>query len=154
MYERVIEIIVYLVNELRTDPTSTNNSQFKLLSQELTDNGYTESEINFAFSWILEKVKIDSANKNQLPFIRSHRILHDFEKLAISSGAHGYLIQLRELDLIDDVEMEQIIEKALLSENNPVSVNEIKEIVSSLIFNQEDIMDGSLFLLDNSYNVH
>ena len=154
MYERVIEIIVYIVNELRTDHTLNDSAEFKLLSQKLVNDGYTESEISFAFSWILEKVKIDSIGNNQVPLFRTHRILHDFEKLAISPGAYGYLIQLRELELIDDIEMEQIIEKALLADDNPVSIGEMKEIVSSLIFKQEDIMEGSLFLLDNSYNVH
>ena len=154
MYERVIEIIAYIVNELSTDHTLEDSGKFDVLSQKLADNGYTESEINFAFSWILEKAKFDSTNETEVPLIRSHRILHDFEKLAISPGAYGYLIQLHELELIDDMEMEQIIEKALLSDSSPVSVNEMKDIVANLIFKPNDIMEGSLFLLDNTYNVH
>lgn len=151
MNERVMEIIVYIVTEMRTSHVLEDSGQFLDLSKKLFDSGYTESEINFAFSWILEKVKSDATDKAE---DHSHRILHDFEKVAISPAAYGYLIQLRELDLIDEVEMEYIIEKALLSESNPVTVAEMKEIVSALIFKPYDVMEGSFFMLDTSYNVH
>ena len=52
MYERVIEIIVYIVNELRSERIWEDSDKLKLISQKLADDGYTESEINYAFSWI------------------------------------------------------------------------------------------------------
>jgi len=154
MNERVMEIIVYIVNEMRENQQWGDSKQFKVLTQKLAESGYSQSEINFAFSWVLEKVDTGGTTTREVPVIRSHRILHDFEKLAISTGAYGYLIQLREFDLIDDMELEKIIEKALLSDNNPVTLKEMKEIVASSIFKPEDIIEGSFFLIDNSYNVH
>jgi len=154
MYERVIEIIVYIVNELRTHHAIADNKQFESLSRKLVDDGYTENEISFAFSWIFEKIKLDTHRESKTSVIRTHRILHEFEKIAISTSAYGYLIQLREFDLIDDWEMEMIIERALLSERTPVSESEIKDIISSVVFKPDDMIEGSLFLLDKSYNVH
>lgn len=154
MNERVIEIIAYIVNEMSTKHLGEDGSDFQILSQKLADYGYTQKEISVAFSWLLEKAKFNSQNKPKFPLSHTHRILHDFEKMAISPDAQGYLIQLCEFDLIDNTEMEQIIEKALLSGNNPVSINEMKEIVASVIFKPEDIMESSFFLLDNAYNVH
>jgi uncharacterized protein Smg (DUF494 family) len=152
MNERVIEIIVYIVKEMGVNHTWQDADEFKNLSQKLVDDGYSENEINFALSWILEKFK--QGNLEQADD-KSQRILHDFEKLAISPAAYGYLIQLREFDLIDNLEMEQIIEKALLeSTENMVSLGDMKRIVNNMIFRTEDLMDGSFFLIDNSYNVH
>jgi uncharacterized protein Smg (DUF494 family) len=154
MSERVIEIIAYIVNEITTgtiDDGSCEGQEFKLLSQKLAASGYTENEISFAFSWLLEKEKVKN---HHLPLNHSHRILHDFEKLAISPEAYGYLIQLYEFDVIDQMEMEQIIEKAMLSNNCPVSICEIKEIVTSTIFRPENEMENSFFLLERTYNVH
>ena len=50
--------------------------------------------------------------------------------------------------------MEQIIEKAILSKNGPVSLNEMKDLVSSIVFRLDDSCNSSFFLLDNAYNVH
>ncbi|MBD3289176.1 DUF494 family protein [candidate division KSB1 bacterium] len=155
MNERVMEIIVYIVNEMRTNQLWEDSKQFKLLSQKLEDNGYSPGEISFAFSWVLEKVNAElSSEQQEVEPPQTHRMLHDFEKLAISTNAYGYLIQLRELGLIDEMEMEQVIEKALLSENNPVTAHEMKQIVSQTLFKSDDVTEGSFFLLDNSYNVH
>jgi uncharacterized protein Smg (DUF494 family) len=155
MNERVMEIIVYIVNEMRSNQLFEDSNEFKLLSQKLEDSGYSQSEISYAFSWVLEKVNAELTPEEQdVQSPQTHRMLHDFEKLAISTHAYGYLIQLRELGLIDEMEMEQVIEKALLSENNPVNVHEMKQIVSQTLFKSDEITEGSFFLLDNSYNVH
>ena len=155
MNERVIEIIVYIVNEMHENHSIEDGDGFKSLSQKLSKDGYSENEISFAFSWILDKFDEDQQEKSKNAKRKSQRILHDFEKIAISPAAHGYLIQLKEFDLIDNIEMEQIIERALLSSSEDmVSLLEMKRIVSATIFKPEDIMDGSFFLLDNSFNVH
>lgn len=155
MNERVMEIIVYIVNEMRSNQLWEDSNQFKLLSQKLEDSGYSQSEISYAFSWVLEKVNAEMTPETQnVQAPQTHRMLHDFEKLAISTNAYGYLIQLRELGLIDEMEMEQVIEKALLSETNPVTAHEMKLIVSQTLFKSDEITEGSFFLLDNSYNVH
>ncbi|MBN2011135.1 DUF494 family protein [candidate division KSB1 bacterium] len=156
MNERVMEIIAYIVKEMESNQALNDGDGFKVLTQKLEDDGYSQTEINFAFSWIFEK--IDNKGKNDefsVAARRSQRLLHDFEKIAISPAAYGYLIQLREFELIDPVEMEQIIEKALLhSTESMVSLHDMRRIVANMIFRPDDIMEGSFFLIDNSYNVH
>ncbi len=149
-----MEIIVFIMNEMRTDHLVMDRRHFNLLSKKLTDNGYTESEITNAVTWVLEKVSSEVESKKELPVQHSYRILHDFEKLTISPEAYGYLIQLRELDLINDMEMEQVIDKAMLADLSPVTLATMKEIVAETIFRPADLIEGSFFLLDNISNVH
>ncbi len=155
MSERVMEIIAYIVKEMESNQALNDGESFKLISQKLVDDGYSESEINSAFSWIFEKMDATDEENVPAPSQNSQRMLHDFEKVAISPTAYGYLIQLREFDLINTMEMEQIIEKALLaSGERMVSLNDMRRIVASMIFRPDDLMEGSFFLLDNSFNVH
>lgn len=155
MNERVVEIIAYIVNEMNAGSFESDEAyELKNLSQKLVDSGYTENEISFAFSWILEKGKMNQSPKTRFSLKQSHRILHDFEKVSITPEAYGYLIQLCEFDLIDQMEMEQIIEKAVLSSSSPVSISEMKDIVSTTIFKPEEEMESSFFLLEKTYNVH
>lgn len=149
-----MEIIVYLVNEMRSRQMSTTNAMFETMSHKLAKNGYTENEINLAVTWVLEKMEIDADGIAHFPSLRSYRLLNEFEKLAISPGAYGYLIQLRELDLIDEMELEQVIERALILDKRPISAALMKEIVVATLFQQDDLNDGSFFLLDDNMNIH
>jgi len=154
MSERIMEIIVYLVNEMRERQMTMDGGLFESMSQKLVKNGYTENEINSAVTWVIDKMEIDSDGKAHFPVFHSYRLLNDFEKLAISPGAYGYLLQIRELELIDEMDMEQIIERALIVDQRPISAATMKEIVVSVLFQQDDLNDGSFFLLDDNLNIH
>ncbi|MBN1349139.1 DUF494 family protein [candidate division KSB1 bacterium] len=155
MNERVVEIINYIINEIQS--SESNLQKLDQLSAELTHQGYSEDEISSAFSWLFDKIKINiddliSPPKNTLP--HAFRVLHDVERLIISPRAYGYLIQLRELGLISAMELEQIIEKALMIGTSTVSLEDVKAIVASLIFNSEGLLEGTNYIFDNLYQVH
>ncbi|KAA3613593.1 MAG: DUF494 family protein [Calditrichaeota bacterium] len=135
MQERIIEIIVYLLEEFQQTPTNENYTD---LSKELISRGYTESEINFAFSWIfnhLQKSGEDQLEFNYAP--DSIRVLHDLEKLVIAPEAYGYLLQLLHLGMIKEVDMEDVIERALSIGSTHISLEDIKSMAASVIFNPE-----------------
>lgn len=90
MQERIVDIILYLVNELKS-----NKRLSDVDVTSLTRNGYTQSEISSAFSWLFERLsaeqdKVVSAASPE----SSYRLLNDFEKMIIDPQAYGYLIQL------------------------------------------------------------
>lgn len=62
-----------------------------------------------------------------------NRVLGDFEKSSLSVAAQGYLINLRRLGLVSEAQLSTIIEDASMEFFPPVSLEDIKELVSRYI---------------------
>jgi uncharacterized protein Smg (DUF494 family) len=157
MNERIVEVLVYIVSEIREN-NKPGIENLDLLSRNLLQKGYSEEEISSAFSWLFDRIKYNfeelvSSNVSSAQN-RSYRILSDVEKLILSPAAYGYLIQLHQLDLINELEMDEIIERAVMMGTSTVSVSDIKVIAASMMFDSETSVDGAYFLFDNSYLVH
>ncbi|MEJ2052555.1 MAG: DUF494 family protein [Calditrichaceae bacterium] len=146
MQERIIEIIIYLLEEFRHQQSDDN---YHDLSNELISRGYTENEINFAFSWVFDHMQSKSANNNeQFEYAKnSSRILHDVERLIISPEAYGYLLQLKHLGLVTDYELENIIERVLSLGSSTIGLEEIKSITASMLLGSDsnNLWDGVFF---------
>lgn len=138
MNERVVEILIYLMQEIRQNRKRVE--QIDGISQDLLRQGYTENEINAAFSWLFERIKSETEELilNDEPGGQAFRVLNDIEKLVITPEAHGYIIQLRQLRLIGQTDMEQIIERAIMLGANSIGVEDVKSIVASLFFSSDD----------------
>jgi len=66
----------------------------------------------------------------------------------IEPDAFGYLLQMRHLGLLNDFDFEFTIEKALSLGTTTVTIDDIKTIAASLIFNTEpgqNSWDGFFF---------
>lgn len=138
MNERVVEILIYLMQEIRQNRKRVE--QIDGISQDLLRQGYTENEINAAFSWLFERIKSETEELvlNDEPGGQSFRVLNDIEKLVITPEAYGYIIQLRQLRLIEQTDMEQIIERAIMLGANSIGIEDVKSIVASLFFSGDD----------------
>jgi len=134
-YERVIEIIVLLLDELKI-----NKQLGEVDVQKLAKLGYTQNEINTAFSWIYTKIhageKIFDSEKSDS---RSHRVLHEVEKNVISLEAYGYIIQLRELGLLNDMEIEDLIDKIMASGYMKVTQEDMKAFIAGYLLDIDDM---------------
>ena len=110
------------------------------ISKDLIGKGYTENEINAAFSWLFERFKSDSEDilVNEEADVNSYRMLSDIERLVVSSKAFGYLIQLRQLRLIEQSQMEQIIERVMMLGVSSIGIEEIKTVVAALFLNSDN----------------
>lgn len=141
MQERIIEIIVYVLNEIK----ATQKSLQDIDVQQLEKLGFTNSEMNAAFSWLFDRLYLSEMNFNltQSEKSKSHRILHEVEKLIIMPEAYGYLLQLRELDIVTDIEMEFIIERIMINYTHPVDLREMIAITASIIFQKDEHILGS-----------
>jgi uncharacterized protein Smg (DUF494 family) len=138
MFERVIEIIVFLISELRT-----NKSFSDINVQHLKDLGYTTSEISTAFSWIADKFDFQEFNENSPIFEsnESFRILHPGERDLFTDEAYGQLIQLHSLGIIENEHIEHIIERAIVSANM-LDSRMLKYFVASAIFEIDGMNAG------------
>ncbi len=134
MYERIIEIIMLVVEEFRR---SKSISAIDL--RKLEQRGYTSAEISAAFSWLVDKVEFTKEllplHKSALP--TSFRVFHEAERELFSKEAIGELMQMQELGIIDNEHIEQIIEQTLMNGYGlrKLSSYAIKNMVAIILFN-------------------
>ncbi|MBW7889015.1 MAG: DUF494 family protein [Bacteroidetes bacterium] len=152
MHEKIVEILIYLLSELRKN-TPIQDIDLTVLSK----NGYSPAEISTAFNWLYEKINdgenlvIDQTKSSP----HSHRVLHDAERYVITPEAYGFLIQLREIGLITDNDIEVIIERVMMSGFVTVTLDEMKAQVSFLLLENDDSSEhGSRKMLHGRDTIH
>ena len=151
MNERVVEILIYIMSEIRRNRNVT--TKLDILSESLIQKGYSESEISSAFSWLMDRLNNEAEEliPKQEPSLKSSiRHLHEIEKAVISIEAHGYLIQLRELGIIDQIDQEQILERAMMSGASEVDVDDVKAVVAAMLISSDNLENGGYFLADDN----
>jgi uncharacterized protein Smg (DUF494 family) len=152
MFERIIEIIVYLISELQ-DKRGFDDIDMG----ELQELGYTKSEISTAFSWLADKIDVTERVYDNFtqPSAKSFRVLHSAEEEMFTKEAWGLLIQLQTLGLLNPEHTESIIEKALMSGFGEISAPLLRSIVAGLVFNAP--VDGTSsfrYMLDGSDTIN
>lgn len=151
MKERVVEILMYLMSEIEA-----NKRLSEVNLDDLTSRGYTQSEISAAFSWLYDNMPMHEGNVelHARPSGSSRRQLHQAEKMLLSTDAQGYLMQLFELGLLDAADFEQVIERAMLSGFEKLSLQEIQELAAAVIFAKPRRGEGGHSLLNNNETIH
>ncbi len=149
MNERVIEIILYLVSQIRQD---TPIEQIDV--RHLSTDGYTDSEIGAAFSWIADRTVfggVERPVKSRTGF----RVLHESERSLFEPEAYGYLLQLIEIGVLSDVDLEIILNRAHVAGLSALGVLEVKELVGMLLAESTDVgFNGSRLMLSASDTIH
>jgi uncharacterized protein Smg (DUF494 family) len=146
MQERIIEIIVNLLSEMQQERKHKDKVD---LTHDLMLKGYTEIEINLAFTWIFGHLK-QAAPDNMNDIVELPLEIDDFpeiDKLVISPDAYGFLIQLIQLGVIKDIELEIFVERALAYGKDDLNVDDLKSIVASILFDLDNrsTFDGYTF---------
>ncbi|MBU1882009.1 DUF494 family protein, partial [bacterium] len=82
MYQRIMEILILLMDEL--GGSSSSLDEMDQLSDDLIERGYTEQEINTAFYWLYNRFQKESTplyHKFDItpPEESAHRVLHTLE---------------------------------------------------------------------------
>lgn len=155
MNERVVEILVYIMNEMQGEPAAPGHME--MISRDLLQRGYTENEISSAFSWLYERHQYENEElvRHTGPTLSgTFRVLHDLERLVISPEGHGYLLQLKHLGILDDAKIEQVIERAMMIGSTHLPAEAIKALVASSLGHADGMNDEALFMLENNAVVH
>jgi uncharacterized protein Smg (DUF494 family) len=151
MQEKVLEIIVHILSQIKSDKR-LNDIDVDALAKE----GYTDAEINSAFAWIYSKIEQGESlfiEKNKTN--KSHRFFHPAEKSIITNEAIGYLIQMKELGLISDLDEELIIDRIFFLGYQKAGIPEIKTVLTTLIFNFDGKSDKlERLILQNNETIH
>ena len=152
MQERIVEIIVFLIHEMRGEKRLG-----EIDLRALSDKGYTQNEISTAFSWLFDKINLGDnilpERARNLP--HSHRVLHDTERGVIPAESFGYLIELRELGLLDDMDIEVVIDRIMMAGYGSVGIVEMKSVIASILFDYDDSNRiGSRLMLNSKDTIH
>lgn len=146
--ERVMDIIAYMISERRTGTPLATIDTLTLALQ-----GYTDSEISAALSWIMERqqhTNDEGASSN------TFRILHGMEREVVEPEAWGMLMTYHSLGFLDDEDVEQILERSILmGTDRNVGVAEIKVLIAAYVINQQPLPQAgsrSLLLGNDSVN--
>jgi uncharacterized protein Smg (DUF494 family) len=135
MDERLVEIIIAIVDRL-VEKEATSKT-VENLTRSLVADGYSVGEINTAFMWLYHTVDESFFEEGALlpEYGSKHtlRMLNDFEKSLITPQAYGYILQLSQLGLLDDLQIEELIERAIYTCVDTVELNDVKRIVPSII---------------------
>ena len=87
--------------------------------------------------------------------LREGRRIHVTERAVITPEAHGYLIQLRELGLLDDMEVETAIDRIMMAGFGQVGMQEMKSVIASIMFDYDDSNRiGSRLMLNSKDTIH
>lgn len=152
MHEKIVEILVYLIGEMRKN-TPIAEIDLSILSRQ----GYSTTEISTAFNWLFERISRGEnivTETGEIP-ATSHRVLHEAERMIISADAYGYLIQLRELGLITDMDIEVVIDRIMMSGYASVDTDEIKSHIAALLAENDDSLNGgSRTMLNSNDTIH
>lgn len=132
MRTNVIDIIIQLMRQVRVGEPIDNISTEKF-------KGYDKSEVSAAYSWILHKLHSGDLKERMKSRQTGapRRILHSAERVVITPEAHGYLLEMEMLGLIDYQRLEYIIEQAMLHSIERVTLDKIKEYVSRYAFDSD-----------------
>lgn len=132
MRERVLAIVNLIAKYvLGTDDAPVSEQE---LVTELLSVGFEAEEINDAFSW-METVALqpspDMATAGGYLEQPTYRVFSREERQALEKEALGFLVRLRTLGILSDEAQEEIIERAVQSAEDPISLQEIK-LISAL----------------------
>jgi len=140
MGERVLEIVILLISRIKDQHGRLES--FEDISSYLKSYGFTDTEISSAYSWVLDQIHTDSKFLiDDSVSGNSFRILTDQERRDFSIEAVGYMLQLRFLGILGDTQMELILERGVAMGPSPVSLDQMKILVSSVLFHDSNFVE-------------
>lgn len=150
MVNRLMDLVV-LVAEM----SQKNDKSFKELDKELIHLGYSVEEIEQALFWISSQWKpIDP--KERASYERpAFRVLSPWESTCLDGEAHGYLLRLQNLGIIDDDQFERIMNRLLPFGGERLQMSDIKSLAGSVIFNlsADDPEDALYQIIDEEHHI-
>lgn len=150
MYERIIEIIVFVVSELKQNKTIG-----EIDIGHLQTLGYSNAEISTAISWLVDRIEMSEQFLQISSTLSegSFRILHAAEQEMFTSEAYGEIIHYISLGLIANEHIEVLIERAAMLGSRPVDSAHLKYFIANILFNAQATTHPGIRFMLNSQDV-
>ncbi|MER3524849.1 MAG: hypothetical protein C4326_12570 [Ignavibacteria bacterium] len=124
--------------------------------ETLTQRGYTQTEISAAFNWLYDNLLIEDSGVvlQARPSRSSRRQLHPAEKMLLTTEAQGFMMLLFELGLLDTGDFETVMERAMISGYEKITLDDIREIAASVIIAKPRRDQGGQSLFNSNETIH
>lgn len=151
MFERIIEIIVFVIAELQS---KRNITDFDL--KQLQNLGYTNSEISTAFSWLADKFEFPEESFDETTTqSSSFRVLYSAERELFTKEAYSELIQMQTLKIISNDQLEIILDRIMYSGSELIDSRRLKQITAQVVFNDGmESIYGSRIMLNGTDTIN
>ncbi len=151
MHERIVEILMFLISELKSNK-QLNDIDVSFLNK----SGYTHSEISTAFSWLFERMSIgQQVVSPNAQAETSFRFLNEAEKMVVNPEAYGYLLQCREMGLLRNSDVEVIIDRLMAAGFSNIGIPEMKSFVVGILFDPNNPTSlGGQITLESDDTIH
>jgi uncharacterized protein Smg (DUF494 family) len=115
-------------------------------SSNLKNLGYTDEEISTAYNWILNHMGSPSENLySAFPNVSvATRVLTEVERARLTPEAYGFLLRLANTGIINGEQLEAILDRLAMSGQRVMTPEQIKLIVSAVMFNEYGEVDRDL----------
>jgi Smg protein len=142
----MFDVLVYLY-ETYYRPDACPDSE--ALTKKLSAIGFEEEEISKALDWLTDLAETTNEFSDTLPqqtaFSFGTRIYVSQEFDVLGTPAIGFIQFLETAKLIDPVQREIVIERALAAAESPISLDKLKVIVLMVLWSQGKEPDGLIF---------
>jgi Smg protein len=150
----MFDVLVYLY-ETYYRPDACPDSE--ALIKKLSAVGFEEEEIAKALGWLTDLAETTSEFSDQYPqqtvFSFGTRIYATQELDELGTAAVGFIQFLESAKVINPIQREIVIERALAASESHISLDKLKVIVLMVLWSQGKEPDGLMFdelFLDNS----
>ena len=145
----MFDLLIYMFeNYLSSKPYS----DFTNITQELEAAGFGNKEIKNALDWFTQLEKL--ADKDNVSIKHKYkntiRIFTDNERNKITTEGLGFILFLEQANILNSIEREIIIDRAMALNQNIINIDEVRWIVMMTLWNNGRENDY-LFVEDSLY---
>jgi Smg protein len=126
----------------------------KTMEQELSAAGFDKNDILGAFGWFEEiKSRLNEPEEQYSHAKTAMRFFTESELEKINLESISFIVFLQQADVINDVERDLIVDRAMALKQTHISVEEIRWITMMVLWNKGREKDY-LFVEDALFNPH
>ncbi|MBD3165325.1 DUF494 family protein [bacterium] len=154
--QRVVGLVMHLLREIQEQRLDLEDVE--LISDDLLGQGYTESEINAAFSWVYAKIEgmpqVDILYQSPASN-SSFRVLHPAESAVVRPDGYGQLLEMVTLGMLTMDDLERLIERAMAM-GGIYGREDVRFLVHQYLFEDATRVqpNGTLHMVQPSNTVH
>tara|TARA_B100001250_G_C19703380_1_gene745832 strand:+ start:402 stop:842 length:441 start_codon:yes stop_codon:yes gene_type:complete len=117
--------------------SSKNNLDFANMTLELEAAGFNNKDIENALDWFskLKEMSTKIPQSSSLKLNNKLRIFTEKEKEKFSFNGLGFILFLEQADILNSIEREIIIDRAMALNQNIINIDEVRWIVMMTLWN-------------------
>jgi len=130
----MFDLLIYMFENYLS---SKNNLDFTNMTLELEAAGFNNKDIESAIDWFseLKEMSVKIPQSQSLKLNDKLRIFTENEKSKFSFDGLGFILFLEQAHVLNSIEREIIIDRAMALNQNIISIDEVRWIVMMTLWN-------------------